>query len=111
MPNPLIIIAIISGVFALVVEILCSKQESKILWLGSVCLFFFMNVLYYTFLAPDPSKQSIWDKILLFIVVGMVSALVSLTVASVILAVVSPKKEEETEKESVKKLNGEIKEE
>lgn len=104
MPSPLIIIAIISGIFALVVEIICSKQESKILWLGSVCMFFLMNTLYYTLFAPDPSKQSIGDRILIFVLVGMTTALISMAVASIILSFVPREKEEEEDKESVIKL-------
>ena len=101
MPTALIIISIISAIFALVIELLCSDQSARVVWLGALCLFYIMNAGFYLILSKNSSSMPITKQIIIFLTVGIASAIISMVVATIVIGVTvkkeEPKEEEQTE--------------
>ena len=106
MPTALIIISIISAVFALVIELLCSDQSARVVWLGALCLFYIMNAGFYLILSKNSPSMPVTKQIIVFLTVGIASAVISMVVATIVIGV-TVRKEDETEKDGERKTDGE----
>ncbi len=99
MPTALIIISIISAVFALVIELLCSEQSARVVWLGALCLFYIMNAGFYLILSKNSSSMPIPKQIIIFLTVGIASAIISMVVATIVIGVTGKKEDKPEEDE------------
>ena len=110
MPTALIIISIISAIFALIIELICSEQSARVVWLGSLCLFYLINACFCLILSKSQQSMSITKQIILFLTVGIASALFSLIVATIVIGALTKKEDKPEEDENASDENSEEKE-
>ena len=100
MPTALVIISIISAIFALVIELLCSEQSARVVWLGALCLFYLMNSGFYLILSKNSTSMPITKQSIIFLTVGIASAIISMVVATIVIGVTVKKEEPEEDEQT-----------
>ena len=95
MTNAIIILSILTAAMALFVEIRCTEISARVVWLGSLSLFYLINLGFYVYVAKGMTALTLPKRILNLVSVGMGSALSAMIIATVIIGVTVKKKEEE----------------
>lgn len=105
----IMISAILSAVVALLAEIICSEEKAKAFWLGAVALYFIISSGAFWLFWNDGLEGDIAKQIIVFLVIGMLSFLGAVLVASVVITLIR-KWEEEEEKKKQEEKSGEAEE-
>ncbi|MBR5116269.1 MAG: hypothetical protein IK096_04305 [Lachnospiraceae bacterium] len=95
MTNALIILSILTAAMALFVEIRCTELSARVVWLGSLSLFYLINLGFYLFVAKGMTDLTVPKRVLILILVGMGSAIFSMITATVIIGLTVKKTDEE----------------